>query len=938
MTRPPSARMERALSRWAELVIRRSSGILAVTAALTLGLGVYTARNLGVDTSTEGMVSDDLGFRRTYLALQEAFPRERDQLLILVEGETPELAEDGARALVGALAADTVRFESVYQPGGGEFFERNALLFMETDSLATLVDRAEAVAPWLLELERDPTLTGLAATLASVLEERSERRGAGGVSRVDEAEDLSPLLGLLAASAFAASESRFEPVSWQTLFQGRLPTAFERRRTILVVPRLDDDDGLRARRALERVRELARELGLVERAGVRVSLTGRVAIEHEELVSALGGARQAAGLALLVVTAILYMGLRSTRLILSALSTLLVGLIGTGAFAAAAIGELNLISVAFAVLYIGLGIDYAIHLSLRYRKLRRTGEPNDVAITGAVHEVGSSLVVSAVTTAACFYAFVPTDFAGVSELGVIGGTGMFISLLVTLTVLPAALARFPLSPAEKGEQAPGPTGEAVDSGLPGLGRSVRRWRRAIIGVAGVLTIVAIVLLPRARFDSNPLNLRDPDAESVRAYRTLLGDTLAQPMTISVLRETPEAARATAARLEELELVRATRVLESFIPGERTPKTALLERLRSALGERPEPEAPSPRAIPPAVTPAALGEEPTGMTGPAAAIRDLEALLIELRWTATGQEADLARALYHLLRRWERVIEDWPEAARPAMHAWFERALVGSLSGRVQALRVATTPTPGGVEGLPTDLRDRWVGAGGQHRVEVIPREPLATSDQIARFVEAVRGVAPDATGAVVSEFETGRVAVGAFRGALLWAVAATSVILVVLLRSALGAALVVIPLLAAGVWTGGVTGLIGLPFNFANVIALPLLLGVGVDNGIHMVHRSRRVLGIGGDPLATSTARAVFYSTLTTMAGFGNLAFATHVGLASMGRLLTLGMLCVLGATLLVLPALLEMLPDRVLRAFVYSDAGAEPASVRLRSGGSEPR
>lgn len=858
--------------------MRRATWIVVATPFVAGALLLYTVRNLGVDTDTSRMVSDDLEYRRAYLAYQAEFPIHQGEVLVLVEGVTPDVAEDAARALATELRRDTAVFESVYRPGGGRFFDRQALLYMDADSLARMVDRVEEVGEWLRDLERDPTLRGLEATLSRAMRERPDA-------------DLRPFLGLIAASVYAATEGSFQPVSWQALLQGRVSEPSERRRLVVVRPRFDGT-AFPAGEAIGRVRTLVTELGLVERNGVQVRLTGTEVIEHEELLSAVGGVRQAGLLALVMVIGILYLGLRSWRLMAASLASLIVGLIGTSAFAAFAVGDLNLISIAFAVLYIGLGIDYAIHLCLRYRELRLLGESSDYALEHAVRQIGASLTLSAVTTAASFYAFIPTDFAGVSELGMIGGTGMFVSLLVTLALLPAILHLLPMrvGGSESGGGAPG--------GLPGAGRLVQRWGRPILGVAGVVTLVSLALVPRARFNHNPLDLRDPDTESVQAYRSLLADTAAQPLTISILRSDSEAARATAERVKLLSQVDGVRVLEDFLPGEQETKLGHIARLDSILT--------APRASSEARAVIESGGDPLGA---------LQGSLTEYRWRAEPEQAALARQLYHLLRRWERRLAEWPVPGRAEHSARLETALVGSLPGRLDALRAALGAEPVELADLPDELRSRWIGIGGQRRLEVLPRESLETTDQLRRFIDEVRTVAPDVTGAPVSELETGRVAVGSFRTALIWALIAVSILLLLLLRSPIGAALVVGPLIVAGIWTGAAVVAFGLKFNFANVIALPLLLGVGVDNGIHMVHRDRSGSEggnpIGGEPgggtLATSTARAVLYSTLTTIASFGNLAFASHVGLASMGKLLTIGMLSVLGATIVVLPALLAL-------------------------------
>lgn len=875
MNEGPTDRVERWLLNWSRLVRRRARLIVALTPVLIGLLGWYAARTLRVNTDTSSLVSDDLEYRRVFNAYRDVFPGGTDQLVIVVEATTVALADRSARVLVAALRADTVLFESVYSPGVGPFWDRAGLMYMPTDSLAALVDRLDASADLLVDLERDPTLAGLTAVL-----ERTLARDSTGPGGVEAGTDLTPILGLLTATVFAASEGRFEPVPWAALTMGRRPTVQDTRRTITVTPRLAFQNRVPGAEAIARVREVARTHGLVERLGVRVLLTGSVAIEADELSTAAAGVRQAGFLALVSVAFLLFLALRSLRLILAALVTLGSGLVVTGAVAAVTVGSLNLISVAFAVLYVGLGIDYTIHLCLCYRTCRAEGLPPDEALDVAVTRVGPALMLSAVTTAACFYAFLATDFTGVSELGLIGGNGMFVSLFATLTVLPALLTVFP----------PRTVTGIASGGLPVLGRAVARWSKPILLVAIMATVVAGFSARNAHFDHNPLNLRDPDGESVVAYRALLADPVARPLSISVLRSDPSAIAEVASAVAGSEVVEGTRSLFDFIPGEQDEKRALLARLGDRLDLADE--------RPPATPPPADAQS-------ASSIDRLAAVLNEYRWRSTADEGVRARQLYHVLLAWQRRVDDWPEAGRARHVAALEQALVGTLPEQVSNLREASRAESVTRDDLPADLQQRWIGTDGRYRVEIIPAESLVENERLRAYADGVRELVPDATGEAVSELETGRVAVRAFTRALTLAGLATVLILFLLQRSLRVVAYVVGPLMLAGVWTAGLTGWLGPPFNFANVIALPLLLGVGVDNGIHMVHRARVGRKSTRDPLATSTSRAVLFATLTTMASFGNLAFAIHVGMASMGQLLTLGMACVLLATLIVLPALL---------------------------------
>jgi predicted RND superfamily exporter protein len=677
---------------------------------------------------------------------------------------------------------------------------------------------------------------------------------------------------------------RVQPLPWRDLMSGHQTSPEELRRYIEILPRLDFDLLFPGEPALTRIRTVADSLGLTAKDGVGVRLTGFVPMSEEELRSAAGGMKTAGALALIMVGLILYAGLRSARLIAAALITLLVGLVLTAAFAALAVGHLNLISMAFAVLYIGLGIDYAIHYSLRYRELRTRGAANQDALQQTAGDVGASLLMSAVTTAACFFAFVPTDFEGVSELGLIGGAGMLISFAITITLLPALFSLVPFRPTP---------GEAplVGGVLPrGLANGVTRHRRAVLFGAAVVALASVALLPRARFDLDPLALRDPEGESTATFLELLGDSTARPMTVSVLAADREEAEEIAAGLERLEGVEAAISLDDFVPGGQEAKLAAVERIARALGTAPEARDLPTTEVPEKSTPPTLGGASAGWSS--SRTKSISVAL-SLSRSATGNGgwriflSDGRSGLSSVSRRaWSEV---WAEAWPTCAPRWLRGPSPRSICPRSWCTR----------------------------RVEVIPRADLGDEEALRAFVAEVRTIAPRATGEPVINVSAGEAVVAAFRRALIGAAIATLLLLLLALRSVPDASRVMIPLLLAGAMTGAATVLFGIAFNYANVIALPLLLGVGVDNGIHMVHRRRAGTAPDRGLLETSTARAVLYASLTTIFSFGNLAFSSHPGTASMGRLLTIGMLAVLVCTLVVLPALAE--PRRASRKPVVS-------------------
>lgn len=877
------------LARWVRGVLRFRRTVIVVALGAAVLCAGYASTRLGINTDTTNMISDELPWRQDFIDFRRAFTARDRNLAVVVTADSGGRAEAFASALAGRLLEQPELFGSVFAAGAGEFFERNGLLYLSVEQLEALADRLTDAQPMIGQLR--PEVDG--ARVVRLLGRSADGSAA--------AEPSDALHRELAEAVRAALAGERDPVDWRQLMTGGANADAggrrvggggdaaagdsagdardgegDARRIVVLRPELDFDSLQPAGPAIERLRAIVDELSASRFPDVDTQLTGTVAMEHEEILNVRNAAGLAALASLALVAVVLYAALRSVRLIGIALLTLVAGLIGTGAFAAAAVGHLNLLSVAFAVLYVGLGVDFIIHLCLRVKELLRAGLARDEAIVGAVRGVGASLVICAVTTSAAFFAFVPTRFEGVSELGLISGTGMFISLAVSFTLLPALLGQLP--PAADGAT------RRPWLGTRALTPLVSRPGSVLAGAAAV-GAVCLVLLPAAQFDSNPVHLRDPSSESVRALQALAAEGEAPIYNLVAIAPDHETALAWAESLRELPTVREVTTVDALVPDRQQDKLFLLEDLELIMGpgfadlERAPPD---PERLEHALV---------------ALERELGA-----RGASGDAEAELRAALGELLDRLEALA---PPERRQLLEA-LDADIVAALPTELERLQTGFGASSFGREALPAALIERWIDARGRELIEIAPRENVNDNDASRRFVSSVRSVVPNATGLPVAYQEASRTIVRAFQLALTYALALIGVLLWLFFRNVKDVLLVLGPILLAAVVTAGLTVPLGIPLNFANLIALPLLVGVGVDNGVHMVHRMRTEPPSKGGALSTSTSVAMLASALTTVASFGNLGFAAHAGMASMGQLLTLGMIVTLAATLLVLPAMLS--------------------------------
>lgn len=861
MAAEPAAALGGAALALVRLSLRFPRAVLVATLLVTLAAGWVTLTRFALDSDAAKLFPRDLPWRLAELRMDAAFPQRVDLIVAVLDGAEPWTLERAAERLAAALRAEPGLFRSVRRPDAGEFWDRHGLLYLDLDDVRAVTERLIEAQPLLGTFAADPSVRGVAEMLRLMAE---------GLARgeADPARLAAPLAAL-AGAAEAAARGEVRPPDWRRLLTGRDPAPAERRRILLIQPSLDHTRLSAGAAASESVRAAARRLDLAAE-GVRLRLTGPVAMADDEFGSIAEGALASSLLAFLLVGALLWLALRSARLIVPLLLLALVGVVWTAAFGLLAFGRFNVLSIAFAVLFLGLAVDFGTQLAVQFRAENARLGAVRPAIEAAARRAGAGMTMAALAIGLAFLAFTPTDYRGIAELGLVAGVGMGIGWWLAMTMLPALmlLAR------------PGPERREVGlARLAPLEAWLARHARGVALTGALLGLAGLALLPLLRFDTNPVNLRDPRSEAVATWRDLARDPATDPNTVEALAPDLAAAAALAARLSALpEVARAT-TLADFVPGEQEAKLALIEDAAMLFGVTLDPP---PREAP---TDAEAGAALRAAAAELAALRGGEPAFAEARRLAAALGA----------------LAEGPEAGRAA----FVRATLPGLADTLARIRLLLSAGPVRLDSLPAELRADWITPEGAARVEAAPRATAGDGTAaLERFARAVLAVAPEATGLPVSSLGASRTIQGAFAQAAATGLAVT----VLLVRLALGslrlALLAVAPLLLAGLLTLAHTALLGPTLNLANVIALPLLFGMGVAFDIYYVaawREGRREL------LGSPMNRAVLFSALTNAAAFGALMASPHPGTASMGAVLAISLFYALAAVMLLLPPLLRL-------------------------------
>jgi hopanoid biosynthesis associated RND transporter like protein HpnN len=856
---------------WLVDTSRRHAWLVLVLALLvTAGAAYFAVTRISINTDTSAVLFRNLPFTKVDRELEQAFPQLRDRILIVIDGDTAGLASQAADRLGQRLRGDSGQIGDVYEPGGGEFFRKNGLLYLDTKELETLTNDLIDAEPLVAKLARDPSLRGMFDLLEEALKPRSEQTA--------RLSSLGRLLRELTATVRSYDQGRFYQLPWANLMGGSGAAGLQgKRRMLMVTPRPGADSLVAGTGAVDAVKNAVTALGLNAAHGVKVQLTGSVVLNQQQLEAVTTGASESLELSLVLVLVFLILGLRSLRMIFATLVVLLIGLVWTVGFAVLAVGAFNLISVSFAVLFVGLGVDFGIQFCMRYyEELGPADHPRE-ALGNTVARMGPALSLAAVAAALSFYSVVPTDYAGIVDLGIIAGTSMFIALVANLTVLPALLVVLRVRRRDGQRRTPLSFGF-----LP-----VRRHARTIVVLATIIGALAVPLISRVRFDFNLTKLQNPKAPAVIAFRELEKGPFS-PLPIEALEPDLAAAEKVASRVRALKPVSRAISLQSYVPDDQESKLAILQQTSLLV---------PPSALRPAST-----EPPPSAHVLSQSLARFQTAVREASRSSGGRDlAPTLRALGDALERFRAHYGDSPAALLE-----LQRQVIGTLPTELADLASGLQATPVTLASLPESLRSQYVAPDGRARIEVFSRYPLTDSAHLVEFVHSVQKVIPNAAGTPVLFVEGGHAVVSAFREASILSLALIASLLIVALRRLGDALRILAPLVLSGTLTVAAMVLLRINFNIANIIVLPLLIGLGVAFGIYFVLRWRSGLEVDAI-MRSSTPGAVLFSGLTTLSSFGSLAIAPDPGMAILGRTLALALGIVLVSVLIVLPALLAL-------------------------------
>jgi uncharacterized protein len=882
--------------RWVLRAPRVTLGCCILLAVLS---GTYAWQVLELRTSRLDLLNPRSPFHQRWIAYLEEFG-EDDDAVVVVEGRDSRKVAVVLEELGRRLEDAGDLFQSVMHRVDTASIESKGLYLLEPESLERVVRFTEEMLPAVRE-QWEPLTAGhlvLGATRAlmpppatsPLPTSESEVYAASFVTPAHadpaslatverEATEVleSLLLAVEAPTGYRFPGSRLVDLPKElNSATGHLTANGGRMGFILVsISRTSNGilpDAQDVRRLKQIVQQVGREYGDVE-----VGLTGLPILEHDEMQISRHDMTRATLCSLLGVSLLFVVGFGHWRLPMLAVGSLLIALAWSFGYIALSVGHLNILSISFGAILIGLGIDFGIHLLARFTEARQTCPTLEDAIAATVAEAGPGVTTGAMTTSLAFGAAAMTHFTGIAELGVIAGGGVILCLVASLVALPALLML-----GERGrplQEAPRP--------LPIAGALRPATRHAGFALAMTLltTLVLAAGLPRLSFDHNLLNLQPEDLDSVVWERRLLAQGDQSVWFAVSMAESPEEILRRKEELATLPTVSRIEEVASLIAAPTSRQVDLIQQIRDRLRDLPG----SPPPIP---------------------LRDPRETALSMQRTLEFVSQQLAEVpelsrVRQTLRRLREAVAKVPPAVCGARLQQFESAWAQDIWQRLSWLADASHSTPPTLDDLPAAWRERFVSRQGQHLLRIFGHGDIWNMDRLERFVQEIERVDPQVTGHPVQTYYASRQMQQSYIHAAVYATLAVLIVLMLDFRSFRTSLFAMVPLSLGILQLLGLLGLLGIPLNAANMIVLPLIIGIGLDDGVHVVHDFRRQ---GKQyALGNATAAAIVLTSATTMLGFGSLMMAHHQGLRSLGQVLTIGVFCCMISSLVTLPALLAI-------------------------------
>ena len=888
------------LFRFIERLAFKHSLIVVALSIILAGLSIWvTGEKLTFKTGRGDLVAKGLPYVKLYEEYRDQF-EDLEGMVIVAESESPEKMAEFAETLAAKLKVRPDLFSQVIYKFDTSYFRSRFLLYLDPPDLESLQTKLEEHQNFIESVNASPGLNPLlneinreisSGMVDSLMTDFLGGDDAEEEEKKNDENDLNLLIRIIKEMNRSLKKYYHYESPWQSLFnsgeeslreKGYLVSKNEKLLFILAVPNEDETSFTGYKDSVYSARELIAEVKK-DFPSISVGLTGEDVISTDEMITTQKDVELASKIALGGVALLFVIAFKGIVKPLLAVFSLLIALAWSLGFTSLTVGHLNILSVVFTTILIGLGIDFGIHILERYKEERKEGDDISTALQKTLQGTGQGNFSGAITTALAFGAMVLTDFIGIVELGWIAGWGILFCMIAMVLLLPALVTleekwRKPVY--TKSVEKP------ITASISWLDRFFSHYK-LIITACCMLVLLSSLALRTAHFDYNLLNLQTKGTEAVKYEMRILENAGRSAWSAAMLADTLEEVRQKETQLKTLPTIENVESIAAMVPKHQEEN---LQYVRENLS--------------PLLSELYVEEEDESFS-----LKALTKTLKRIRFKLQGREGkedkvtQAAREIDKFFKEVESVEEDLAEAQLQE----FSEELFVDYRGLMANLKKNAEPKLVEISEIPKSLRDRYISKQGKYLITIFPSVDIWNLDERNRYLKDLRSVDANVTGSAVHMFNSTRLMTEGYINGGIYAMTAIIIYVFIVFRNPRTVFFILLPVIAGSIWTVGIMELTGLKLNMANLVILPLILGIGVVNGIHITHRYREEKDKNSVVLGKSTGQAVILSSLTTMIGFGSMMVADHYGVFSLGLVLTLGVFCCLVASITFLPALLKL-------------------------------
>ncbi len=864
---------------------------------LIAGLSVwFTVEKLSFKNNRGDLVAKKLAYVEMYEKYRHEF-EDFDGMMVVVADKDPENMKGFTDSFVNKLRQYPQDFLKIFHRIDTKYFRTKGLLYLDHEELVDLGNKIESHENFLEDVNASPGLNQLVKSINTEISAGMVDSlltgfigGEDSEEEKDETADLSLLINLeqqmlahlKGETTYRSPWNSFLTDSEKSIAEdGYLVSEDEKLMFILIVPNEDNKAATAIPDSIGFLRDLIEETR-AQFPGIEVGLTGEDVIAADEMDTTQVDVQKASQIALAGIALLFILAYRGVVKPLLAIFALVIALCWSMGWTTLAVGHLNILTIVFTTILIGLGIDFGIHILERYKEERTAGDDVLQALQKTVQGTGRGNFAGAVTTAMAFGGMILTDFVGIAELGKISGGGILLCMISMILLLPALIT------VEEKITKPRYLPKRSDRKGRLLEKFFKNYR-AIIFVSMILFVLSLLSLRTVAFDYNILNLQAHGTEAVKYEMKVIETAGRSAWSVAVLADSLEETRKKHKALEKLSTVGNVESIISTLPEEQEKKIETIKELAPLLSDL---------------------EVETDLVPVSYArlIKTMKRVRFKLQGKEDKGGVTKARKLAQsFLDESEKVDV---EVAEKRLNSFSEK-LFADYRGKIADLKKNVSASPVIVEDMPENLRERYISRNGVYLINVYPSVDVWDIDKRNKFVKQLKQVDPNATGNAIHMFESTRLMKDGYVYGGIYAMVAIFIYLLCSFGNLRGTLVVLLPVAVGSAWTVGIMDLIDVSFNLANLVILPLIIGIGVVNGVHIVHRYREETDRNINVLSRSTGQGVVLSSLTTIIGFGSLMVADHQGVHSLGLVLSLGVGCCLIASITVLPSILKLCTEK---------------------------